>query len=728
MKPKGLISSTLNSYSVIFFSDKIIFALILLLVSFFDIFSGLCGLVAVITTNLAAEFLGFDKFKVQKGFYGFNSLLLGVGIGLHMEMSWIVVLLIMIASIMTLFALITLERIFDKYYVPYLSLPLLLSFWIISLASREIPLLALSTRDIYFVNYVYGLGGEKVVDIYRWWNTLGISNSLKIYFLSLAGIFFQQKLLSGVVIAVGLFYYSRIGFSLSLLGFYTAYFFYQLIGINVTYLPFADIGINFILTSIAIGGYFIIPSRSSYIWVMVLIPITTLITYAVHQILAPWGLVVYSLPFNIVVISFLIVIKARIYKTGNLTEVSVQSASPEVNLYNFVNNNHRYKDKVYFSMRLPFFGEWSVSQGHNGEITHKDKWQYAWDFVIRDSDHHTYGREGVSLEDYYCYNKAVLSPSDGVVEEIVDGIPDNPIGDINLESNWGNSIIIKHSDGFYSQISHLKPYSFKVTKGEWVKAGQMIAACGNSGRSPEPHLHFQLQSVPIVGAETVDYPLGYYLKKETKTLSFKSYSKPELHDIVSNLEINSLMKSAFHFLPGQKIKFEVDIKGKRTIVEWEAITDIYNVSYIYCKQSNSYAYYANDDRVFYFYNFVGSKRSLLYYFFLATYKAPLCFYKDLIVEDTIAINHVYTKPGLLIQDFVAPFYIFLKADFNLAYKEKDDEINPSLLTFNSSVTKSFLGMKTEGVKFEIKVSKEGINEITVFLKNKTIRGKCIDQQ
>lgn len=726
MKSKGLISSTLNSYSIIFFSDKLIFAAILLLVSFFDIFSGLCGLVAVITTNFAAEFLGFDKNKILKGYYGFNSLLLGIGIGLQMEMSWIVILLIMLSSVMTLFILVTLERVLDKYYVPYLSLPLLISFWVISLASREIPLLAISTRDIYFVNYVYGLGGERMLDVYSWWNTLGISSSLKTYFLSLGGIFFQHKLLSGIFISIGLFYYSRIGFSLSLIGFYTAYFFYQLIGVNVNYLPFADIGMNYILTSIAIGGYFIIPSRSSYVWVIVLIPITTLVTYAVYQFLMPWGLVVYTLPFNIMVIVFLIVIKSRIYKTGNLTEVDLQTSSPEINLYNYVNNNHRYRDKVYFSMRLPFFGEWCVSQGHNGEITHKDKWQYAWDFVIRDFDHHTYGREGLALEDYYCYNKAVLAPSDGVVEEIVDGISDNPIGDINLESNWGNSIVIKHSEGFYSQISHLKPYSFKVAKGEWVKAGQMIAACGNSGRSPEPHLHFQLQSVPVVGAETVDYPLGYYLKRETKTLSFKSYSKPLLNEIVSNLEVNALMKNAFHFLPGQKIKFEVDIKGKRSVIEWEAITDIYNVSYIYCKQSNSYAYYANDDRVFYFYNFVGSKRSLLYYYFLATYKAPLGFYKDLNVEDTIAINHVYTKLGLLIQDFIAPFYIFLKADFNLVYKEKDDEINPSLLTFNSSVIKSFLGFKTENVKFEISVSKESINEITVLLKNKTIRAKCIN--
>ena len=179
-------------------------------------------------------------------------------------------------------------------------------------------------------------------------------------------------------------------------------------------------------------------------------------------------------------------------------------------------------------------------------------------------------------------------------------------------------------------------------------------------------------------------------------------------------------------MPGQKIKFEVDTKGKRSVVEWEFVTDIYNVSYIYCKNSNSYAYYANDDRVFYFYNFVGSKKSLLYYFFLAAYKTPLGFYKDLNVEDTIALNHVYSKTGLIIQDFIAPFYIFLKSDFNLVYKDKDDEINPSLMSFDSGINKSFFRFKTQSIKFNVKVSKDGLNSITVFLKNKTIKAKCIN--
>ncbi len=82
--------------------------------------------------------------------------------------------------------------------------------------------------------------------------------------------------------------------------------------------------------------------------------------------------------------------------------------------------------------------------------------------MIRNSSGDTFNGNGANLEDYYCYNKAVLAPADGIVEEILDGIRDNAINDVNTIENWGNTIIIKHADFLYSKLSHLKAGSFKI--------------------------------------------------------------------------------------------------------------------------------------------------------------------------------------------------------------------------------------------------------------------------
>jgi murein DD-endopeptidase MepM/ murein hydrolase activator NlpD len=58
----------------------------------------------------------------------------------------------------------------------------------------------------------------------------------------------------------------------------------------------------------------------------------------------------------------------------------------------------------------------------------------------------------------------------------------------------GNHIIIRHSKKEYSLIAHLKPKSVTVKKGQKVKQGQVIAQCGNSGNTTEPHIHFQMNN------------------------------------------------------------------------------------------------------------------------------------------------------------------------------------------------------------------------------------------
>ena len=56
----------------------------------------------------------------------------------------------------------------------------------------------------------------------------------------------------------------------------------------------------------------------------------------------------------------------------------------------------------------------------------------------------------------------------------------------------GNHVVIDVGDGTYAVLAHLKRRSVVVEKGQRVTAGQPVGACGNSGNTTEPHLHFQL--------------------------------------------------------------------------------------------------------------------------------------------------------------------------------------------------------------------------------------------
>lgn len=63
----------------------------------------------------------------------------------------------------------------------------------------------------------------------------------------------------------------------------------------------------------------------------------------------------------------------------------------------------------------------------------------------------------------------------------------------------GNLITIRHEvDGYeeYSSYGHLKSGSILVKVGDAVESGQQIAAVGDTGDSPEVHLHFQVNAAP----------------------------------------------------------------------------------------------------------------------------------------------------------------------------------------------------------------------------------------
>ncbi|MET7442736.1 LysM peptidoglycan-binding domain-containing M23 family metallopeptidase, partial [Streptomyces sp. NPDC005568] len=70
---------------------------------------------------------------------------------------------------------------------------------------------------------------------------------------------------------------------------------------------------------------------------------------------------------------------------------------------------------------------------------------------------------------------------------------------------YGNQVVIRHTDGQYSQYAHLS--SLSVSAGQTVTGGQQIGLSGATGNVTGPHLHFEIRTTPDYGSD-VD-PLAY---------------------------------------------------------------------------------------------------------------------------------------------------------------------------------------------------------------------------
>lgn len=68
---------------------------------------------------------------------------------------------------------------------------------------------------------------------------------------------------------------------------------------------------------------------------------------------------------------------------------------------------------------------------------------------------------------------------------------DGIIAKASMEGDWGNLIIMMHSDGYETLYAHLN--NFNVTIDQEVKKGEIIGFVGNTGLSSGPHLHYEVK-------------------------------------------------------------------------------------------------------------------------------------------------------------------------------------------------------------------------------------------
>ncbi|MGO2658245.1 M23 family metallopeptidase [Mycetocola reblochoni] len=115
-------------------------------------------------------------------------------------------------------------------------------------------------------------------------------------------------------------------------------------------------------------------------------------------------------------------------------------------------------------------------------------------------------------EDYPSFGQPIHAPADADVVAVVSTVRDHRsrIGSIgtfyfSLEAAvrevrgsrgmLGNHVVLRLADGSHFVLAHLRRGSVTVAPGDRVRTGQVLAQCGNSGNSTEPHLHCQRQDI-----------------------------------------------------------------------------------------------------------------------------------------------------------------------------------------------------------------------------------------
>jgi hypothetical protein len=214
------------------------------------------------------------------------------------------------------------------------------------------------------------------------------------------------------------------------------------------------------------------------------------------------------------------------------------------------------------ALRMPLVGRWTVYQGFDGPHTHVSPRQHALDFHLLEEGRAFRG-EGVLLEDYYAFDQPVLSPVYGWVVACRSDLPDNLPGEVDVLECWGNYVLIALASGDYVLLAHLRQASVCVVTGTALVPGREVGRCGNSGRSPTPHLHIHVQTTAILGGPTRPFHLSGIVNAAAGTdeHKFPLRAVPAAGDDVWSPSANAALARALHWPVGRRLAYAASLDG-----------------------------------------------------------------------------------------------------------------------------------------------------------------------
>ncbi len=394
---------------------------------------------------------------------------------------------------------------------------------------------------------------------------------------------------------------------------------------------FSDINhFNFSLVAMALGGVFLIPSPRSYLLSFIAVMTTTIVLSAVKTFWAFYGIPAFTFPFNFISLTFLYVLGL----IGFPVVARYIGKTPEETLDYYLTIQKRFKGTER-TLHLPFAGEWTVWQGFDDEWTHKGSWKYAYDFVITDAEGKTHTSNGLELTDYYAYRKPVLSPVRGRVVKVVSNLPDNPIGTVDNKNNWGNYVIIYDPRGFYVELSHFAQNSIRVKEGDWVEVGSFIGLCGNSGYSPQPHIHIQVQVSEDIGSPTLPFSFVSYISGNT----FHSNDLPEKGKVVKPVYADKSLSNRLSFYLENEFVYEV-FENDEKIDEISMKVRMAPDGTFFFDTGKGKLFFGKDEGTFYFYRLDG-KDKYLKLLFMSAPRIPLTDKENIIWYDYLPFSVVF---------------------------------------------------------------------------------------
>lgn len=257
--------------------------------------------------------------------------------------------------------------------------------------------------------------------------------------------------------------------------------------------------------------------------------------------------------------------KKSIDTTDAIVVDTIPSSSPGLSIVLFNDNTWQYvRDRsISGTDETVFIENWDTTKTHPYNVELKDiPMSMVVDLVDTLKSYH-YPVKGRVTSKYGPRRRKIHQGTD-IDLETGDPIYSTFDGRVRyigyIARGYGNLVIIRHDNGLETYYAHLSRIDVKPN--QWVTAGQVIGAGGNTGRSTGSHLHYEMRykghsfdPMRLIDFESGDLRRETFLLKRTYFSPYSRFTQDFEEEIQSDEEDKKIAKEAV------AIKYHVVRKG-----------------------------------------------------------------------------------------------------------------------------------------------------------------------
>jgi urea transporter len=258
---------------------------------------GGAALLGLAASTLAAHLLSTDRTLIRNGLFGFNGVLVGIGLAFFLEFDFLLAVYIVLGAAVSTVVMMALINLLTPWDMPALTAPFVLTAWLLLFAVYQFEFLTPTELIAPLAPDPAAVVRTELRELATSAGGLTVANLANGFFRGVGEVMFQDNLLTGVIFLVAILVNSRISAAFAALGSAVALLTALVLGGDGVAIYHGLYGFNAVLCAIALGGLFFVLTWKSALYALLAAMFSVPAFAAIGVLLSPIGMPALTAPF-----------------------------------------------------------------------------------------------------------------------------------------------------------------------------------------------------------------------------------------------------------------------------------------------------------------------------------------------------------------------------------------------------------------------------------------------